>query len=93
METILIEKEAYEQMKYQIHELTEKVGILSRKLLNDKSVEWLESKDVRRALGISVRTLQYYRKSGRLPFSYIGNKIYHKVSDITTLLNANLKDC
>ena len=40
-------------------------------------------------LGISKRTLQSYRDTGKIPFSMIGHKCYYKESDITELLNAN----
>ena len=44
---------------------------------------------VYRRLGISKRTLQSYRDTGKIPFSMIGHKCYYKESDITELLNAN----
>lgn len=34
MQVVLIDQQAYEQMKHRIRELTELVGSLSRKLLN-----------------------------------------------------------
>jgi len=50
--------------------------------------EWLDNEAVCRRLGISKRTLQSYRDTGRIPFSIIGHKCYYKESDITDLLNA-----
>ena len=51
--------------------------------------EWLDNEAVCRRLGISKRTLQSYRDTGKIPFSMIGHKCYYKESDITELLNAN----
>jgi len=39
MEIVMIEKKTYERMQHQLHELTEKVGMLSSKVLNEKSIE------------------------------------------------------
>ena len=41
---------------------------------------------VYRRLGISKRTLQSYRDTGKIPFSMIGHKCYYKQSDIQTML-------
>jgi len=54
-----------------------------------KHTEWLHNGDVCRLLGISKRTLQSYRDTGKIPFSIIGHKCYYKESDIVELLNAN----
>jgi len=53
------------------------------------SNEWLDNEAVCKRLGISKRTLQSYRDTGKIPFSMIGHKCYYKESDITELLNAN----
>lgn len=50
--------------------------------------EWLDNEAVCRRLGISKRTLQHYRDTGKIPFSMIGHKCYYKESDITEILNA-----
>ena len=39
-----------------------------------------------RRLGISKRTLQSYRDTGKIPFSMIGHKCYYKQSDLQTML-------
>ena len=48
--------------------------------------EWLDNEDVCVLLNIQKRTLQYYRDSGKLPFSRIGNKCYYKQTDIQQLV-------
>lgn len=44
--------------------------------------ELLDNQDVLHMLKISVRSLQRYRSSGRLPYFTISGKIYYKLSDI-----------
>ena len=46
----------------------------------------IESMEVCLLLGVSKRTLQYYRSSGRLAYSQIGSKIYYKTSDIERII-------
>lgn len=50
--------------------------------------EWLDNEAVCRRLGISKRTLQSYRDTGKIPFSMIGHKCHYKENDITDILNA-----
>ncbi len=52
----------------------------------------MESKWVCRALSISPRTLQYYKASGKLPFSFIGNKTYFRWEDVQALLEKRLQN-
>ena len=51
-----------------------------------KVENWLDSQEVCLLLGVSKRTLQYYRSSGRLAYSQIGSKIYYKTSDIERII-------
>ena len=51
-----------------------------------KSEEWLSSREVCALLGISLRSLQNYRDSGKLGYSQIGNKMYYKAADIERLV-------
>ncbi|MCL2561857.1 MAG: helix-turn-helix domain-containing protein [Rikenellaceae bacterium] len=46
----------------------------------------MDSGDVCRLLGLSKRTLQSWRASGRIPFSMLSGKVYFKESDIDALL-------
>lgn len=51
----------------------------------------LDNEDVCRLLKISKRTLQYYRDTGKLPFTKFGSKFYYKLSDILAIINNNYK--
>ena len=53
-----------------------------------KSEEWLSSREVCALLGISLRSLQNYRDSGKLGYSQIGNKMYYKAADVERLVGA-----
>ena len=48
--------------------------------------EWLSGREVCALLGISIRSLQNYRDSGKLGYSQIGNKLYYKSADIERLI-------
>ena len=51
-----------------------------------KTEEWLSSREGGALFGISLRSLQNYRDSGKLGYSQIGNKIYYKAADIERLI-------
>ena len=48
--------------------------------------KWLSGREVCALLGISIRSLQNYRDSGKLGYSQIGNKLYYKSADIQRLI-------
>jgi len=41
-----------------------------------------------KALGVSVETLDRYKKNGRLPFHQIGNRIVYTENDLTAFLES-----
>lgn len=44
--------------------------------------ELMDNQDVCLLLKISIRSLQYYRSAGKLPFYKISGKVYYKSSDV-----------
>lgn len=52
---------------------------------------WVDGADAMEILKMSRRTLSKLRNSGELPFSQINGKLYYKLADIETLLEANYK--
>ena len=48
--------------------------------------KWLSGREVCALLGISIRSLQDYRDSGKLGYSQIGNKLYYKSADIERMV-------
>jgi len=50
---------------------------------------WMDVQEVCKTLKICKRTLQYYRKSGMIPSSQIGGKIYFKATDVQKTLEIN----
>ncbi len=84
MEIIAIEKKAFEQVKRQFEGFAVQVKQLC--IDNQTDETWLDNGDVCRLLQISKRTLQYYRDSGKLPFSQINYKCYYKKEDVEMLM-------
>ena len=73
-----------------VYEFTDFIHSIEQLIGNPPETdEWLDNEAVCKRLGISKRTLQSYRDTGKIPFSMIGHKCYYKESDITELLNAN----
>lgn len=46
----------------------------------------LDNQDVMQMLKISIRSLQRYRSSGKLPYYTISGKIYYKLSDVQSFI-------
>jgi hypothetical protein len=62
---------------------------LRKKTENKLNNQWLDNQEMLLQLGVSKRTLQYYRDNGMLPFSQVGRKIFYKMSDVQKLLHNN----
>lgn len=54
--------------------------------------KYLTNNDLVRLLHISLRSLQEYRDTGKIPYIRISGKILYKESDIIKLLEANYYD-
>ena len=54
-----------------------------------KAKEWLDGQEVALALHISLRTLQYLRNDGQIPYSRFHNKLFYKASDVNAILESN----
>lgn len=52
--------------------------------------DWLDNSGVCAILGVTKRTLQTYRDTGRLPHSQINHKVYYRREDIQAFLKNNL---
>lgn len=93
MKLIIIDRKAWEHLRSSFADFIHSVQLL---IGNPPEAEqWLDNEAVCRRLGISKRTLQTYRDTGKIPFSMIGHKCYYKESDITEILKAinnELKD-
>jgi excisionase family DNA binding protein len=85
MEIIVIEKQAFEQMKQSFENFTCQVKKLCES--NQSKSEWLNSEEVCSLLHISKRTLQAYRDTGAIPYSQIGRKCYYKSSDVERFID------
>lgn len=85
MEVVTIEKRTFLYVCERFIEFTKRIESLCNTHVQ-KVENWLDSQEVCLLLGFSKRTLQYYRSSGKLPYSQIGNKIYYKPADIEKVI-------
>lgn len=91
MEIVCIDLHAWELLKRQIGRLTSEVTALKALYCSNPRDGWIDSADVCRKLGISKRTLQTWRNNEKIPFSMLGGKVYYKESDISALLQTEIK--
>ena len=79
MKLIIIDRKAWERHRSEFADFIHRV----EKLIGNppKTEQWLDNEAVCKRLGISKRTLQSYRDTGKIPFSMIGHKCYYKQTD------------
>lgn len=89
MEVITVESTVFKQLMESIEELKIVVNEgFSESGSNQKIIRiWLNKHEVCQMLRISERSLQNYRKSGEVPYSKIGSKIFYRASDIKALMD------
>ena len=85
IEVVTIEKRTFSYVCERFTEFAKRIESLCS-THTQKVENWLDSQEVCLLLGVSKRTLQYYRSSGRLAYSQIGSKIYYKTSDIERII-------
>ena len=85
MNIITIEEQTFKQLCSRFANFANQVERICR-LNNHQSDKWLSGREVCALLGISIRSLQNYRDSGKLDYSQIGNKLYYKSADIERLI-------
>ena len=85
MEIVTIEGRTFSYVCERFMEFAKRIESLCS-THTQKVENWLDSQEVCLLLGVSKRTLQYYRSSGRLAYSQIGSKIYYKTSDIERII-------
>ena len=85
MNIVTIEEQTFKQLCSQFAIFANQVERICR-LNNHQSDKWLSGREVCALLGISIRSLQNYRDSGKLGYSQIGNKLYYKSADIERLV-------
>ena len=85
MEVVTIEKRTFSYVCERFTEFAKRIESLCSSH-SQKVENWLDSQEVCLLLGLSKRTLQYYRSSGRLAYSQIRSKIYYKSSDIERII-------
>ncbi|WP_410518224.1 helix-turn-helix domain-containing protein [Alistipes finegoldii] len=87
MKYLLIEEKAWQELLAKGSRAIDKIRLLERHFNLTDNGEWLDNTDVCLRLNISKRTLQYYRDSGIIPYSFIGKKCYYKAADVKALLD------
>ncbi len=53
--------------------------------------DWCDTYEIARMLGISRRTIDDHRKSGLIPCSKLGGRVYFRKMDIHNILMKNLR--
>lgn len=86
MEMIYMETQLFKKMMDRFEAFASKVNAICGKTNTQGLESWLDNQDVCLRLNISLRTLQTFRDTGKLPYSQINHKMYYKTEDVESLL-------
>ena len=90
MEIISIEARIYAAMMERFQATVRKVAALRKYSESKELKEWLDSQDVCEILGITKRTVQTLRETGKLGFTMIAHKVYYRSEDVKKFLDASV---
>ena len=85
MNIVTIEEQTFRQLCSRFSCFTSQVERICKENAHQPD-KWLSGREVCALLGISIRSLQNYRDSGKLGYSQISNKLYYKSADIEKLV-------
>lgn len=88
MDVIMMEKSDFDRLVGRIEEIAEHIRKCEKKKLPDNTERWISNREVMDILGVSSRTLQRYRATGRISYSIIGKKCRYRRSDVEQALKA-----
>lgn len=77
------------ELSREMHTLKVILKLRQQMLLHPLIHQWIETTQVTSELKISKRTLQKLRDQRILPFTLMGGKIFYKMADLMSLLEAN----
>ena len=86
MEIINVEARTFEAMMTRFESFAARVEDLCRENGEKTLKQWLDGEDVCKLLGISPRTLQTFRDSGKIPYTRIEHKMYYRPADVEKLI-------
>jgi excisionase family DNA binding protein len=90
MEIISIEARTYEAIMERFKATAQRVAALRKRSESKELKEWLDSQDVCEILGVTKRTVQTLRETGKLGFTMITHKTYYRREDVKKFLDASL---
>ena len=86
MEIVNLEARTFEAMMTRFEAFVARLDALYCEN-GDKTLQtWLDGEDVCKILGISQRTLQTFRDSGKIPYTRIEHKMYYRPADVENLI-------
>ncbi len=83
---IIMEKSDFDRLVGRIEEIAEHIRKSENKKLSGNKERWISNREAMDILGVSSRTLQRYRNSGRIPYFIIGKKCRYRRSDVEQAL-------
>ena len=89
MEEVLFSPRQYYAMLKLLTEINK--GVTCIKLQSEPGTDYLDNYQLLELLHVTRRTLQRWRKSGRLPFTRIGGKYYYKPDLVLEYLKPHMR--
>lgn len=83
LNVVIVERTAFETLEARLHDFMGRLNRLLDGYGEKRMGEWLTGNEVCNTLGITPRTLQTLRETGRIGYSKLGNKCYYRVSDVS----------
>jgi len=90
MEIVSIEARTYGAMIERFQATAQRITALRKRSESKELKEWLDSQDVCEILGVTKRTVQTLRETGKLGYTMIAHKVYYRREDVKKFLDASV---
>jgi Helix-turn-helix domain len=89
MQDLLFSLKQYQAVIKRLDEINE--DVTSIKLMSGPGTGYLDNFELMKLLHVTRRTLQRWRKSGRLPYKKIGVQYYYKADELLDSIKTHMK--
>lgn len=86
MSMVMMEKSDFDRLIGRIEEIAEHIRKSEEKESAKEADRWISNREAMGILGVSARTLQRYRNTGRIPFFKMGRNCRYRLLDVERTL-------
>lgn len=90
MEFIMIDAALFDSLLEKLNKLVDEANKIRNNGKDAKLEQWLDGQEVCEILGVTKRTLQTLRETGKIAYTMVAHKTYYRPKDVQTSLDNSM---